>query len=100
MQRSRSACTLDAAGTETVNQADTPLNNFIPEIIAGDADKAFAEAPVKVERVFNCPPQHQNPIELIATVAEWQGDKLIIHEGTQNAEAIRHGLARALGLSA
>src|SRR5262249_29448116 len=40
----------------------------------------------------------QNPIELIATVAEWQDDKLIVHEGTQNAEAIRHGLATALGL--
>jgi xanthine dehydrogenase YagR molybdenum-binding subunit len=89
---------LDADGTETVNQADTPLKNFIPEITAGDADKALAEAPVRAEAVFNCPPQHQNPIELIATVAEWQGDHLTIHEGTQNAEAIRHGVATALGL--
>jgi xanthine dehydrogenase YagR molybdenum-binding subunit len=90
---------LDAEGTETVNQADTPLKNFIPEITAGDADKAFAEAPVRAEAVFNCPPQHQNPIELIATVAEWKGDHLTIHEGTQNAEAIRHGVATALGLA-
>lgn len=90
--------TLDAAGVEIVNQADTPLSNFIPEICAGDAEKAFADAPIKVEAVFNCPPQHQNPIELIATVAEWRGDHLVIHEGTQNAEAIRHGLATALGL--
>lgn len=92
------SATIDDDGAEIVNQADTPLKNFIPEIVAGDADKAFAEAPVKIEAVFNCPPQHQNPIELIATVAEWQGDKLVIHEGTQNAEAIRHGLATALGL--
>jgi xanthine dehydrogenase YagR molybdenum-binding subunit len=91
--------TLDAPGTETINQADTPLKNFIPEVIAGDADKAFAEAPVKIDATFTCPPQHQNPIELIATVAEWRDDKLIIHEGTQNAEAIRHGLAVALGLA-
>jgi xanthine dehydrogenase YagR molybdenum-binding subunit len=91
--------TLDADGTETINQADTPLKNFIPEIVTGDADKAFAEAPVKIESVFNLPQQHQNPIELIATVAEWQGDKLTIHEGTQNAEATRHGVATALGLS-
>jgi xanthine dehydrogenase YagR molybdenum-binding subunit len=90
--------TLDAEGTETINQADTPLKNFIPEIVAGNADEAFADAPVKVEAVFNCPPQHQNPIELIATVAEWNGDKLTIHEGTQNAEAIRHGVATQLGL--
>src|SRR3954468_31204 len=29
--------TLGAIGTETVNQADTPLNNLFPEIVAGDA---------------------------------------------------------------
>ena len=94
-----SSTTLDAAGTETVNQADTPLKNFIPEVVAGDADRAFAEAPVKVDARFTSPPQHQNPIELIATVAEWNDGKLTIHEGTQNAEAIRHGLATALGLT-
>lgn len=93
------AVTLDAESAETVDQADTPLNNFFPEIVVGDADKAFAEAAVSIDAVFNCPPQHQNPIELIATVAEWQGDTLIIHEGTQNAEAIRHGLAAALGIA-
>ncbi len=92
--------TLDAPGVEIVNQVDTPLNNFIHEVVAGDADKAFADAPVKVDAAFNSPPQHQNPIELIATVAEWQDGKLIIHEGTQNAEAIRHGVARALGIPA
>jgi xanthine dehydrogenase YagR molybdenum-binding subunit len=90
--------TLDAAGAETINQADTPLKNFIPEINRGDADAAFAAAPVKIDAVFNCAPQHQNPIELIATLAEWHLDKLTIHEGTQNAEAVRHGVATALGL--
>jgi xanthine dehydrogenase YagR molybdenum-binding subunit len=89
---------LDASGAEAVDQADTPLNQFLPEIVAGDADRAFAEAPVKVDAVLTCPPQHQNPIELIATVAEWDGNKLTIHEGTQNAEAIRHGVALALGI--
>jgi xanthine dehydrogenase YagR molybdenum-binding subunit len=91
--------TLDAVGAETVNQADTPLKNFIPEVIAGDADKAFLEAPVKIDAHFTSPPQHQNPIELIATVAEWKDGKLTVHEGTQNAEAIRHGLVTALGVA-
>jgi xanthine dehydrogenase YagR molybdenum-binding subunit len=91
--------TLDAEGAETINQADTPLKNFLPEVIAGDADNAFANAPVKVDARFTSPPQHQNPIELIATVAEWNDGKLTIHEGTQNAEAIRNGVAKALGLT-
>ncbi len=92
--------TLDAAGVETINQADTPLKSFIPEVIAGDADKSFAEAPVQIDARFTSPPQHQNPIELIATVAEWHDGNLTVHEGTQNAEAIRHGLMAALGLTA
>ena len=91
--------TLDAPGVEVVYQADTPLKNFFPEVVAGNAEEAFAEAPVKIDAEFNCPPQHQNPIELIATVAEWQGDKLTICEGTQNAEAVRHGVATAIGIT-
>src|SRR3954453_12208640 len=90
---------LDGPGVETVNQADTPLKNFVPEIASGDAEKAFADAPVKIDAVFNGPPQHQNPIELIASVAEWRGNKLTVHEGTQNAEAVRHGVATALGIA-
>jgi xanthine dehydrogenase YagR molybdenum-binding subunit len=91
--------TLDAEGTETIIQADTPLKNFFPEAVAGDANRAFAHAPVRVDARFTTPPQHQNPIELIATVAEWKDGKLTIHEGTQNAGAIRNGVAKALGLT-
>ncbi|HEU4620077.1 MAG TPA: xanthine dehydrogenase family protein molybdopterin-binding subunit [Gammaproteobacteria bacterium] len=94
------SATIDAPGAETVAQADTPLKAFFHEVVAGDADAAFAEAAVKVDGTFTTPPQHQNPIELIATVAEWRDGKLTIHEGTQNAEAVRHGIARALSLDA
>ena len=92
--------TLDAPGAEAIVQADTPLKNFIPEIKAGDADKAFEAAAVKIDAKFTTPPQHQNPMELISTVAEWKDGKVTIHEGTQNAEALRHGLAAELGVSA
>src|SRR6476620_1617893 len=39
--------TLDAPGVEVVYQVDTPLKNFFPEVVAGHAEEAFAEAPVK-----------------------------------------------------
>src|SRR5437868_2422807 len=71
---------LDAPGVEVVHQADTPLKNFIPEIASGDADQALSKAPVKIDAVFKAPPQHQNPMELIASVAEWRGNKLTVHE--------------------
>ena len=33
---------------------------------------------------------------MIGTVAEWDGDRLTVHEGTQNSGALRFGLAKAL----
>lgn len=93
------SATLDALGTDTVAQAETPLKAFFHEVVTGDADAAFAAAAVHVDSTFTTPPQHQNPIELVATVAEWRNGKLVIHEGTQSAEAIRHGVAQALGLA-
>src|SRR5262249_53325904 len=85
----------DVPPTDIIAQADSPLPKPIfADRVAGDPDRAFAEAPVKVDAVFNCPPQHHNPMELLATVAEWREGTLIIHEGTQNAAALCHGLAQ------
>ncbi|MEP9386786.1 xanthine dehydrogenase family protein molybdopterin-binding subunit [Mesorhizobium sp. KR9-304] len=92
--------TIDSPGAESLDQADTPIGKFLTEPVAGDADEAFAAAPVKIDIELTCPTQHQNPIELVATVAEWEGDKLIVHEGTQNSGALRHGLAQVLGIPA
>jgi len=92
--------TLDVPDEDIVNQADTPIKEVIPEVVVGDADGAFAGASVKIDARFTFPPQHQNPMELLATVAEWHGESLVIHESTQAAEAIRHGVATALDISA
>jgi len=91
--------TLDAPGAETVDQSDASAKKLRSEIIAGNADKAFEEAPVKIDARFVTAPQHHNPIELLATLAEWKHGKLTVHESTQNAEGVRHGLAAALGLT-
>jgi xanthine dehydrogenase YagR molybdenum-binding subunit len=89
-----------AEGAQTVLQSESQLPKpMYEDIVAGDAEKAFADAPVQVDSVFTTTAQHQNPIELVGTVAEWKDGKLLIHEGTQNAEAMRHGLARQLGLT-
>jgi xanthine dehydrogenase YagR molybdenum-binding subunit len=92
--------TLDAPASDIIAQAESPLpQEIFFDRVAGDADSAFANSPIKVDAVYTSPPQHQNPIELIATVAEWREGVLIIHEGTQNAEGLRHGLALQLGLT-
>jgi xanthine dehydrogenase YagR molybdenum-binding subunit len=94
------AVDLDAEGTQTVLQAESQLPKpMYEDIVAGDAEAAFAEAPLQVDAAFITAAQHQNPIELVGTVVEWKDGRLIVHEGTQNAEAMRHGLARQFGLT-
>ena len=94
------AVTIDAPGAVTIAQADSPLPKPVfDDKKVGDADAALSKAAVTVDAIYDCSPQHQNPIELIATVAEWNGDFLTIHEGTQHVGGIRNGLANELGVS-
>ncbi|WP_043358831.1 xanthine dehydrogenase family protein molybdopterin-binding subunit [Belnapia sp. F-4-1] len=91
--------TLDAPEVDIVAQADSPLPKpMFADVTAGEADTAYAAAAIRITAEFRHPPQHQNPIEMLSTVAEWRDGHLTVHEGTQNAEAIRHGLARQLGI--
>lgn len=92
---------LDAPAGDIVVQADSPLPKpMFENLVAGDADKAFADAPEQIDATFNLPAQHHSPIELLACVAQWRDGTLVVHEGTQNAGAMRHGLARQLNIPA
>jgi xanthine dehydrogenase YagR molybdenum-binding subunit len=92
------AVELGADGVETVLQSEVIPPPFGPDVVVGDADAAFAGSPVQIDQVYEHPRQHQNPMELIGGVAEWRGDTLVVHEGTQNTAAIRNGLAQQLGI--
>jgi xanthine dehydrogenase YagR molybdenum-binding subunit len=74
-----------------------PQPNFADHQV-GDAPAALDGAPVSVDRHYELPAQHQNPMEIITTVAEWQDGMLTISEPTQNSEGVRHGLAQQLGI--
>ena len=67
--------------------------------VAGDADAALAGAAHVVDRRYETPAQHHNPIELIGALAEWRGDALTVRLPSQGVEAVRHGLAVQLGLA-
>jgi xanthine dehydrogenase YagR molybdenum-binding subunit len=64
----------------------------------GDAEAAFAAAEVKVDAGYTTPAQHHNPIELYATTASWQGDKLTVYVPSQWVKGTQVGLAKALGV--
>ncbi|TPM11387.1 xanthine dehydrogenase family protein molybdopterin-binding subunit [Mesorhizobium sp. B2-3-11] len=66
------------------------------DVKAGDFDAAYASAAVKIDQKYSTPTQHHNPIELFSTTAMWQGDKLTVHEPSQNVTGWKIELARQL----
>ena len=46
----------------------------------GDLDGAFADAPVKIDHTYITPIETHNPIELHASVAVWDGDRVTMYE--------------------
>ncbi|MDM0004665.1 xanthine dehydrogenase family protein molybdopterin-binding subunit [Variovorax sp. J22G73] len=91
--------TLDAPDAEPLLQSAALPQPMFADRRVGDPETALKTAEVTVDMRFELPAQHQNPMEIIATVAEWQGDMLTVREPTQNAEGVRHGLAKQLGIA-
>ncbi|MCR6475325.1 xanthine dehydrogenase family protein molybdopterin-binding subunit [Variovorax sp. ZS18.2.2] len=90
--------TLDAPDAEPLAQTAVLPQPMFADRRVGDAEGALAGAAVTVDLHYTLPAQHQNPMEIIATVAEWNDGVLTIREPTQNAEGVRHGLAKQLGI--
>src|SRR5258708_25303493 len=64
----------------------------------GDAESAFASAPVKLDQTYVTPTHTHNPIELQATTAIWDGSRLTIYEESQGVFNLRGVLAQMFGL--
>ena len=86
----------DSAGTTTVAAQDVSSNYEDPAI--GDAEAAFASAPVTVDQHYATPTQHYNPIELFTSSCAWADGKLTVWEASQNVTGLKNGLAEQLGI--
>src|SRR5437879_13132990 len=64
----------------------------------GDADGAFASAPVKLDQTYVTPAETHNPIELQGTTAIWDGSMLTLYEESQAIFNMRGVLAQMFGL--
>src|SRR5438034_7564563 len=64
----------------------------------GDADAAFATAPVKLDQPYVRPAETHNPIELHATTAIWDGSTLTLYESSQGVVNLRGVLAQMFDL--
>ncbi|MFC4591570.1 xanthine dehydrogenase family protein molybdopterin-binding subunit [Sphaerisporangium corydalis] len=95
-----SPATVDFAGEQgnATPQKSNPLQQG--EGHKGDAEAALAAAPVSVDLRYTTPPHHHNAMEPHATTAAWDGDRLTVHDGTQNIGWLRTALAQRFGVPA
>ena len=84
------------------DEPDVVATSFAPtkrvESERGDPESAFAGAPVKLDQTYVTPTETHNPIELQATTAMWDGDRLTIYEESQGIFNLRGVLAQMFGL--
>lgn len=71
---------------------------FATDSVIGDVERAFAGAPVRIDATYTTPCEHNNPMEMHATLAEWTDDGVTLHDATQGPHGIRNDVAAAFGL--
>jgi xanthine dehydrogenase YagR molybdenum-binding subunit len=64
----------------------------------GDAARAFAAAPAKVDQTYATPIEVHSPIEPHATIAVWDGPNVTFYESTQSVDGYRTAMAQMLGI--
>ncbi|MFJ9037029.1 xanthine dehydrogenase family protein molybdopterin-binding subunit [Streptomyces sp. NPDC102406] len=69
------------------------------EHLRGEADNAFASAPVRVDVLYRVPPLHNHPMEPHAATAVWRDGRLTVHDSSQGSSTVRDTLADLFGLA-
>jgi xanthine dehydrogenase YagR molybdenum-binding subunit len=84
------------------NDPDVVLTTYGPQARLqsqrGNADGAFASAPVKLDQTYVTPAETHNPLELHSTTAIWDGSTLTLYESSQGVVNLRGVLAQMFGL--
>jgi xanthine dehydrogenase YagR molybdenum-binding subunit len=68
------------------------------DVSAGKAAQGLAEAEVKIDAIYTTPMETHNPMEPHATLAQWDGEKLTLHDATQYISGVEQTVARTLGI--
>ena len=98
---SAAAAAIKVGYDKTPHDVSTTLDaNEKPDVQSerGDPDKAFDDAPVKVDETYVTPVETHNPIELHATVAHWDGERYTFYETSQAVANHQGTLMQMLGL--
>ena len=64
----------------------------------GDPDRAFGTAPASIDATYVTPTETHNPIELHASIADWDGENYTFYETTQAVSIHLGTLSQMLGV--
>ncbi|MGW4467392.1 xanthine dehydrogenase family protein molybdopterin-binding subunit [Micromonospora sp. NPDC004704] len=84
-----------------ITNPDAPVeqNAWGLDTTRGDVEGALASAEVTYDETFTIAPETNNPLGLFATVARWEGGRLVVHESTQWPIMARQTLATVFELA-
>ena len=85
-----------SASMEDADRTEEPDSDH--DVDVGDAEGAFAAAPVTVDSTYYTPMQHHNQIELYSTIAVWRDGKLLVNLPSQWVVGQQVGLASIFGI--
>ncbi|MEV4172505.1 xanthine dehydrogenase family protein molybdopterin-binding subunit [Nonomuraea sp. NPDC049709] len=66
----------------------------------GDADQALRQAHTRVEGTYRLTRENHHPMEMHATIARWDGDRLTVWDKSQFVRTVRGELAAVFGIGA
>jgi len=64
----------------------------------GNVERHLASAAATVDELYTTPTQFHNPMEPHATLAQWNGDKLTVHEPSQWVKGLQNYVATVFGI--
>jgi CO/xanthine dehydrogenase Mo-binding subunit len=79
-------------------RAPVVRNRWGPDVDRGDVTAALASAEVVYDQTFTTAAVTNNPMGLFATVARWEGNRLTVHDASQDPMWVRKTLATVFDL--
>jgi xanthine dehydrogenase YagR molybdenum-binding subunit len=76
----------------------TVLEPPVSKYERGKAEEAYASAPVKIDETYMTPVETHNPMEMHATIAQWNGDRVTLYETTQGVVNHQGVMSEMLGV--
>ncbi|WP_231427390.1 xanthine dehydrogenase family protein molybdopterin-binding subunit [Pedobacter sp. Leaf250] len=75
-----------------------PKGKELADLVRGAGKLAMETAEVKVEELYETPIEHHHPMEPHSTMAVWEGDKLILYNGSQIINGAQTAAAATLNM--